>query len=107
MEQCYKHFDQKERTLMYWWRKEKLAPVFDGADTILRGMQNKRWAADQCQHGTNIDFHTHFKHLGGIALARARSEKFSQPVTKFLIIYQRWRDFCNREWTTPFVLDFY
>lgn len=25
MEQCYKHFDHKERTLIYWWRKEHLS----------------------------------------------------------------------------------
>jgi len=25
MEQCYKHFDHKERTLIYWWRKETLS----------------------------------------------------------------------------------
>lgn len=25
MAQCYKHFDLKERTLIYWWRKEHLS----------------------------------------------------------------------------------
>jgi len=25
MEQSYKHFDHKERTLIYWWRKEHLS----------------------------------------------------------------------------------
>ena len=25
MEQCYRHFDHKARTLIYWWRKEPLS----------------------------------------------------------------------------------
>ena len=49
MEQCYRHFDHKERTLIYWWRKEKLSlreiarHLRRSHTSVSRKLQRNRW----------------------------------------------------------------
>ena len=49
MEQCYRHFDHKERTLIYWWRKEKLSlreiarRLRRSHTSVSRELQRNRW----------------------------------------------------------------
>jgi len=49
MEQCYRHFDHKERTLIYWWRKEQLSLREIGRrlrrshTSISRELRRNRW----------------------------------------------------------------
>ncbi len=49
MEQCYKHFDLKERTLIYWWRKERLSLRGIGRrlrrshTSVSRELRRNRW----------------------------------------------------------------
>ncbi len=49
MELCYRHFDHKERTLIYWWRKEKLSLREIGRrlrrshSSISRELRRNRW----------------------------------------------------------------
>ena len=49
MEQCYRHFDHKERTLMYWWRKENLSlreiarRLRRSHTSISRELRRNRW----------------------------------------------------------------
>ena len=53
MEQCYRHFDHKERTLMYWWRKEKLSLREIGRrlrrshTSVSRELQRNRWCGKE------------------------------------------------------------
>ena len=49
MEQCDRHFDHKERTLMYWWRKENLSlreiarRLRRSHTSVSRELQRNRW----------------------------------------------------------------
>ncbi len=49
MEQCYRHFDHKERTLIYWWRKETLSLREIGRrlrrshTSVSRELRRNRW----------------------------------------------------------------
>jgi len=49
MEQCYRHFDHKERTLIYWWRKEELSLREIGRrlrrshTSVSRELRRNRW----------------------------------------------------------------
>ncbi len=49
MEQCYRHFDHKERTLIYWWRKENLSlreiarRLRRSHTSISRELRRNRW----------------------------------------------------------------
>ena len=53
MEQCYRHFDHKERTLMYWWRKEKLSLREIGRrlrrshTSVSRELRRNRWCGKE------------------------------------------------------------
>ncbi len=53
MKKCYRHFDHKERTLIYWWRKERLS-VLDMAQglkrshtSISRELKRNRWCGKE------------------------------------------------------------
>ena len=49
MDKCYRHFDHKERTLMYWWRKENLSlreiarRLRRSHTSISRELRRNRW----------------------------------------------------------------
>jgi IS30 family transposase len=51
MEQCYRHFDHKERTLIYWWRKENLSLREIGRrlrrshTSVSRELRRNRWCS--------------------------------------------------------------
>jgi IS30 family transposase len=53
MEPCYRHFDHKERTLIYWWRKEKLSLREIGRrlrrshTSISRELRRNRWCRNE------------------------------------------------------------
>ncbi len=53
MEQCYRHFDHKERTLIYWWRKEQLSlreiarRLRRSHASISRELRRNRWCGQQ------------------------------------------------------------
>ena len=53
MEQCYRHFDHKERTLIYWWRKEQLSLREIGRrlrrshTSVSRELRRNRWCGKE------------------------------------------------------------
>ena len=53
MDPCYRHFDHKERTLIYWWRKEKLSLREIGRrlrrshTSVSRELRRNRWCGKE------------------------------------------------------------
>jgi hypothetical protein len=68
MKQCYRHFDHKERTLIYWWRKEHLSlreiarRLRRSHTSISRELRRNRWCGQSAKGSVrvlyNITLHT-------------------------------------------------
>ena len=61
MKQGYKHFDHKERTFIYWWRKEKLSlreiarRLRRSHTSVSRELRCNRWCRKEyCPRGAQI-----------------------------------------------------